>query len=434
VTGKPFPAESFVVLAGASSLTETGISSGPTVQARLLARARIHPQYNPAAGAGAPDDIGVLELANPLTESSAVKPIGLPPSVSAPPEGAEVLLSGYGQENPSTEELNGRLYALEMGLVFSRRCGGEADALFLCASTPGGSACNGDSGGPVVAGRPSTLVGIVDIVFIAEGQRCRFGAVNGFVNLAAPEVRDFIEGNETPPLAPRGGGVVIEGVTVAGHQLSCRPGNWSNGPAFTYAFINGVDNQVLLQGASSSYLLSEADRGRTIFCQVQASNAGGTGIARTVALAPVRPAPAPPAPGVGGVLSSTSASISVAQIEALLEQQLRPSGKGAKIAALLKRGGLTITLEALEPGTAAIDWYQLAPGGKLSSANARPVLVAAGQISFSVAGPMKLKIRLTATGRRLLKHRKRLKLTAVGKFTPLGGAPITATRAFVLRR
>jgi hypothetical protein len=437
LTEKPLTAGSFVVLAGASSLTEAEVSKGPTVQARFVAQVRIHPYFNHGVGAGAPDDVAVLELAKALTASSAVKPIGLPSSASAPPEGTDVVLSGYGEENPATEELNEKLYSLGMTLVFPRRCGGEADALFLCGSNTGGSACNGDSGGPVIAGTPSTLVGIVDIVDIVEGQRCRFGAVNGFVNLAAPEVRDFIEGDEAPPLAPRGGGVVIEGVIVAGHPLSCRPGSWSNRPAFIYAFINGANGQVLLQGPSPTYVLSEADVGRTILCQVQASNAGGTGIARTVALAPVKPAPPPPppvgSPG-GGVLGSTTASVGATQIQALLRRQLTPTGKAAKIAALLKTGGLTVTFQAPEPGTVAIAWYQLPAGAKLSNAKARPVLVASGQITFSKAGTLKIKLKLTAAGRRLLKHSKRLKLTASGKFTPPGETAVTATKVFVLRR
>ena len=36
----------------------------------------------------------------------------------------------------------------------------------------------------------------LDIVQVLEGARCRLGALNGFVNLTAPEVRDFIEGDE----------------------------------------------------------------------------------------------------------------------------------------------------------------------------------------------------------------------------------------------
>ena len=429
-TGQRLSAASFEVVAGVSALTEKEIKEGPTSQVRSVSAVRVHPYFGYEAELPAPDDIAVLQLQLPLNASSGVKTIGLPATTLAPPEGSGISLSGYGQQNPGAEP-NGKLYSLGSSVAFSRRCGGEFDAVFVCGSSLGGSACSGDSGGPVVAGSPPTLVGIVDIVAIG----CPPGAINGFVNLAAPEVRDFIEGSETPPLAPRGGGAVIKGLTIAGHALSCLPGSWSHSPAFTYAFIDSASGQVLQRGPSSTYLLSGADIGRAILCLVQASNAGGTGIARTGALAPVTPAPAPlPAAGVGGVLGSTTASISAAQIAALLKQQLTPTGKAAKIAALLKTGGLTVKLRALEPGTAVINWYQLPPGAKRSNAKARPVLAASGQVTFSAAGTMKLKIKLTATGRRLLKRSKRLKLTAKGTFTPLGQPVVTATKTFVLKR
>jgi hypothetical protein len=356
VTSQPLSAASFVVLAGASSITAQEIKEGPTVQARFVGGSRIHPGFNYAAGPGTPDDVAVLQLAEPLKASSAVKAIGLPSSTSDPPESATLIVSGFGEENPITEELNGKLYSLGMGLGFSRKCGGEADALFLCGSNTGGTACSGDSGGGVIYG--STLVGVVDIVEVVAKQRCHNGAVNGFVNLTAPEIRDFIEGSEAPPKAPRGGGVAIRGVPTLGHSLTCEPGSWSNGPTFTYAFMSSANAQVLQQGSSPTYGLSGADVGRIILCEVQATNAGGTGVARTTALAPIQPAPTlprpiepqpankqlveefwahppwatvpPSVPAGGGVLGSTSANISSAQIAALLGQELAPSGKAAK--------------------------------------------------------------------------------------------------------
>jgi trypsin len=440
-TGERLAASSFSVVAGVSTLSEKEIKEGPTSQPRLVSEVRAHPYFNSAAGPGTPDDIAVLQLSEALKASSAVKPIALPSTTAAPAEGSSLSLSGYGIENETAEEINGRLYSLGTSVVFSRRCGGPGDALFVCASAPGGSACNGDSGGPVVAGSPARLVGIVDIVQELEGQFCRASAVNGFVNLAAPEVRDFIDGSEAPPLAPRGGGVVVEGVLVVGHSLVCRPGSWSGNPTFTYAFVDGASGRLLQQGPSATYALGEGDVGRTILCQLQASNAGGTGVARTFALPPIKPAPPPPppppespasAPG-GSVLSSTSQHIGAEQIQTLLAKELTPTGKGAKIASLLKAGGWTITFEALEAGIAVLQYYQLPPGAKLAKANAKPVLVAAGRASFSAAGTMKLKVKLTSAGKRLLKHRRGRKLTAKGTFTPAGEGPVSATKTFVLK-
>jgi hypothetical protein len=125
--------------------------------------------------------------------------------------------------------------------------------------------------------------------------------------------------------------------------------------------------------------------------------------------------------------------VSQAQVAALLAGEIAPAGKGAKIAQLLKRG-YVFTFRALEAGTAEIDWYYLPPGAKLAKkSKAKPVLVAAVRRSFSAAGTAKLKISLTAAGRRLLKHSKRVKLTAKGVFTPANGPAITVTRSFALR-
>jgi Trypsin len=477
VTGQQLTSASFVILAGASRLTVEEIKYGATVEGRFVGGARIHPDFDYAAGPGTPDDVAMLQLAEPLTASSGVRPIGLSSSASSPPEGTDVTLSGFGEENPTTEELNGNLYSIGMTLGFSRECGGEDDALFLCARNGAGSACNGDSGGGVVDGSPSTLIGFVDTVEVVGGEPCRDGALNGFVNLAAPEVRDFIEGSEDPPLAPRGGGIVIRGVPTAGQSLSCEPGSWSGGPTFTYAFIDSASGQVLQQGSSPTYALSGADVGRTIFCEVQATDAGGTGVARTHALAPIEPAPvvtppppptggggtAPPtggggtAPPVGGssdtepvggqgtggsgggagggVLGYTNTNIGSAQIAALLGQELTPAGKKARVATLLKASGFTVRFKALEAGTAVIDWYRIPTGATLAGkARVKPILVASGQMTFSAAGTTKIEVRLTAAGIRLLKSAGSLKLIAEGRFTPRHQSPVTATRVFVLRR
>lgn len=138
--------------------------------------------------------------------------------------------------------------------------------------------------------------------------------------------------------------------------------------------------------------------------------------------------------GSGGG-SSPAASISAAQIAALLGQQLIPSGKAAKIATLLKSGGLKMSFKALEAGTLSVQWYEIPAGAKLAKhSKAKPVLVASGQTTFSAAGTKTLRISLTAAGRKLLKHTKRLRLTAKGMFTATGQAPVGQTASFALRR
>ena len=143
------------------------------------------------------------------------------------------------------------------------------------------------------------------------------------------------------------------------------------------------------------------------------------------------PKPIPPVekPKGGGPV------ITAAQIAALLSAHLLPSGKAAKIAAILKHGGFAGKLSALQAGVATISWFKLPPGAKLAKkAKPKPILVASGSVRFGAAGTSTVKLKLTRAGKRLLKHSKRLKLTARGAFTPTGGATVTAKRSFVLKR
>jgi len=125
----------------------------------------------------------------------------------------------------------------------------------------------------------------------------------------------------------------------------------------------------------------------------------------------------------------------LAAVRSALAGILAPTGRTAKIGSLLKHGGLTTPFAAPEPGAVLIQWWQVPAGAHLSSkkTKAKPVLVAQGRMTFSVAGSSKVKIGLTSLGRRLLRHAKRLTLTAEAGFVPVGGAAVSETRAIVVR-
>jgi hypothetical protein len=127
--------------------------------------------------------------------------------------------------------------------------------------------------------------------------------------------------------------------------------------------------------------------------------------------------------------------ITAAEIKALLAQELASSGKAVKISVVLKRGELVIPLHALEAGRATVQWYQVPVGATLSrKVKAKPTLVAFGTLRFTSAGTGALAIKVTLTGRKLLKHARRATLTAKGTFAPAGAPPITATARIVLKR
>jgi hypothetical protein len=79
-----------------------------------------------------------------------------------------------------------------------------------------------------------------------------------------------------------------------------------------------------------------------------------------------------------------------------------------------------------------IGWYLVPNGAHL--AKAQPVLVASGRATFGNAGTKTIKIKLTPSGKRLLREANRLKLTAKGTFTPTGQAQIVARTTFTLTR
>jgi hypothetical protein len=102
---------------------------------------------------------------------------------------------------------------------------------------------------------------------------------------------------------------------------------------------------------------------------------------------------------------------------------------------LLKRNGYARAIRGLEAGTVGIAWYRAPRGATLASKSThKPLLIAAGRATFSEAASATVKVRLTSAGRRLLKHTKKLRLTARGAFTPVAQPPVVVLRQFALRR
>ncbi|HWF33350.1 MAG TPA: trypsin-like serine protease [Solirubrobacteraceae bacterium] len=451
-TGEPLLPAEVLVLAGSSNLSEEE-SVDPAVQERIASAVRVHPYFDYAAGPGTPDDVAVIDVGQALLETATVKSVKALATVLPPAEGMPALVSGFGEQDTEPAELDGNLYALSTTIGFSRECGLEerANALFVCASTPSGTICRGDSGGALVSGSPASLIGVVDTVRIVGGRTCVDGAVDGFANVTAPEILDFVEGSEAPPVAPRGGGAGIRGFIEVGKSLTCEPGSWSGSPTYTYAFIDSA-GQVLQQGPATSYPLTSADLGRAILCEVYATNAGGTGVGRTPALPPIEAARTGAAagtpPGSGGGAAPVQAAavssppsgagipgpgIGVSQIAALLKKALAPAGKLAKIASLLGSGRTTVTFAAPQAGSVSISWYLA--GARASSARdqaSKPLLVASGHKAFAKAGSARIAIALTSAGKRALRGRKHATLTAKGTFTRAGASAVTAAKTFVL--
>jgi hypothetical protein len=423
-TGVPLPAEHVAVVAGVSDLA---VEHEPHEQFREAANFRIHPYYSYAAGPGAPDDVAVVTLSGELALSSApgsaVSAIGLVPASAATAEGSQLNLTGFGRENPSVR-LSGELNSIGMTLGFSERCGGEADAVWLCTSASTGSACSGDSGsGLTTTAATPALVGVMDTVSEVSHESCRASSTNGFVNLAAPEIRDFIEGNSSLPLAPRGGNAIeVSGVPKVGNTLTCQPGSWSGEPTIAYLFIDSSSGHVLQSGASSTYALSAGDVGRTILCEVQATNAGGTGTVRTTSLRAIEAAQGPP-PFPPPSHSPTSPPPTASQPSSSSSGTgSAPAGSGGVEAATVHHEGVLLAGTSLVVQSGGVALAKLdcreaetcngmvtllakravkARGGKKAS-HTTTVKIGTATFSLEAGATETVKIHLSAAGRALL--------------------------------
>lgn len=285
-TATPYPAEDIGVIAGASEVSiGFGIEAAPsTYQERGVTSFRVDPYYVPLTKTGATtkDDVAILTLKKPLVLSAAenTQAISLVPTGATPAGGTPLSISGYGRESGAEgSKPNGKLYSTTLTAMSSAAClksVGPETAIFLCAQSATSATCQGDSGGPLTEGSPAVQVGIVDL----GPNGCPPGQADIFTNVAAPEVRAFIEGSESPPVAARPTSPpVIRSVGPAPVDLgplSCEPGGWNGSPSYAFTFqTENAAAQVLQSGASNVFIPPATLLGTPVVCVVQASNPGG---------------------------------------------------------------------------------------------------------------------------------------------------------------
>jgi hypothetical protein len=76
---------------------------------------------------------------------------------------------------------------------------------------------------------------------------------------------------------------------ATGDTLSCESGTWQEGPTFTYAWLR--NGEVIANAESNEYTLTAADEGEAVQCQVTATDASGSTVATTNAVAVSPPHP-----------------------------------------------------------------------------------------------------------------------------------------------
>ena len=221
--------------------------------------------------------------------------------------------------------------------------------------------------------------------------------------------------NSSPP--------VVSGTATAGQTLTTSTGVWEGTPPISYSYQWQLCNpgcSNIATATSSSLALTTADVGGSIRAVVTATNSAGSGQATSGEIGPVTAAGS--GIGTGGAGGPT-----VGQVKAALLAGLAISGKAATIAHLLADDGYLAVFIAPSAGELVIDWYYVPAGAHLANVK-RPELVASARAALDKAGKTKVKIKLTASGRRLLKGTKHVRLTAKGSFTPAGGTKTTTTK------
>ncbi len=225
-----------------------------------------------------------------------------------------------------------------------------------------------------------------------------------------------VPANSSPP--------TITGTTRQGLTLTESHGTWSNIPAsYTYQWEDcdggGASCSAIAGATSQSYTLGISDIGHTIRVVETASNAGGAGIpassGATAVIAAQSTTAAPP----------TAAPPNRADVNEALDRMLKPSGKAARIVAILRAGGYAYTFTAPSAGTLVVAWYATVKGKK--------ILVALMKRVIHLPGKAREKLKLTSKGRRLLKTVAKAKILGTAVFTPTSTTSTTASRRFTLK-
>lgn len=222
----------------------------------------------------------------------------------------------------------------------------------------------------------------------------------------------------------------ISGVPALGQTLTCGHGIWEGAPppAFSYQWYR--DGVAIASATASTYTVEPADQGHLLSCVVTAANVQGRVEAESsngVAI-PERKTEDPSTPLTPSSKGPPHASATAVR-DALTSQLARALG-GARLTKVSKAGGYSLLFAAPGAGTLEMQWYELVKG----THGYKRVVLASGKISYTIASRATLRLRLTSEGRRALRHKRRLKLTAKAVFSVPGGVSETWQETFVLSR
>lgn len=120
------------------------------------------------------------------------------------------------------------------------------------------------------------------------------------------------------------------------------------------------------------------------------------------------------------------------KIRAALRHDITPPHRTTRINGLLRHSGASFAVKALGAGRLHISWFSGSTPGHLARAERKPILVAAGDKTFNRTGTGKINLKLTPSGKTLLKHNHSLNLTVKGIFIPIDRTAVVVSGNFVL--
>ncbi len=262
---QPWSGSNYHVFAGIVSN-----KGGSELQERTVSSIRVAPGYVPPIGGA--DDVAVLTLNSALDLSKpGVKSIPVAGENYPLLPGTAVNIAGWGQTSEGVED--GNEHSLGESVIRQRDCLGGA-ASVLCANTPVGATCHGDSGSGIVSGSPPVLVGVTSVGVGA--QICIPLSPTGFVYLGSPEISQWLRGNNAPPLAPRATtSAAISSLARVGQKVSCEGPAWTYATNINWVFFRADTDQDLQVGPSSTFVPKKALLNLPIACASIAGSAGG---------------------------------------------------------------------------------------------------------------------------------------------------------------
>jgi PKD repeat protein len=228
----------------------------------------------------------------------------------------------------------------------------------------------------------------------------------GSATAASSPTAIVAEGRPTAVTPPR-----ITGAARTGGALIAEAGAFAGTPTITYALHwrrcapGGTACSALL-ATGARYTPGPADLGHSLQVQVVASNAHGSDSALSAPTTVIVLDPAP--------------------VRSALRAALAPRSR-ASVPVVLGHGGYTGTfVNRFGPGSVELDWY--ARGGR------RPALVARGRARLRGASRRSVAVRLTGTGRRLLRRgHGPLRLAGRASFRSSTGMVVRVARTIALR-